>query len=343
MKAVVFGTTFLVRFLVMNSRPASHNALHRGILLTGVVAALATMVIQWRLISKLRRDNESLNTRAVQQEVAVAEGNKALAARIAQLEQQQNEAQEIARLRNQNGMSKQALAPSPARPIPNNLSSTNNTPPAAPNSSNAVEDSIRTLAFAASQGDFTALDKLAELAAASIQARTNDQQWVLGDVKLAFNLLGAEAGKGNDLAFQSIWRATRMAHLKGLATRALGEAAALGNEKALEPLLDPERFLLMRSSTISALKPVAEAGNARAIEALAAVAADEKAKALWYMTAEGLESAAISGNATAIDALAAIAKSDNRSVREKALLALENSAFKKNARATEALRSLGYQ
>jgi hypothetical protein len=214
-------------------------------------------------------------------------------------------------------------------------------PLAAPaNSAAAAQDLILELGLAASKGDLAALDKLAELAATALAARTNQSDWVLGDVKRAFDLLGAEAGKGNDLAFQSLWRATRMKHL---AIRALGDAAGAGNEKALEPLLDPERYLLLRSSTLGALKPAADNGNARAIAAIAAIADDPKATALWHTAANGLENAALSGNATAIDALAKIAKSENAGVRKEALLALENAAFKKHARAAEALRGLGYQ
>ena len=107
------------------------------------------------------------------------------------------------------------------------------TPPA------AVDDAITQLGVAASRGDFSALDKLAELAAAAMKARTNEHQYVLGHLDSAFRVLGTEAGNGNDTAFQALWIATRKDHLQGLATLQLGTAAAMGNEKALEPLLAP--------------------------------------------------------------------------------------------------------
>lgn len=91
------------------------------------------------------------------------------------------------------------------------------------------------------------------------------------------------------------------------------------------------------------LKRVAEAGNQRAIDALAALAADEKSKALWYLAATGLEKATISGNANAIDAMTVFARSGHPTVRKAALLTLENAAFANHSRAVEALRTLGYQ
>jgi len=208
---------------------------------------------------------------------------------------------------------------------------------------NATKETMRQLGFAASRGDFSALDKLAEHAAAAIKARTNVQQYVLADVDDAFDVLGSEAGQGNDTAFQALWRATRNKNLDGLAIRALGQAAALGHEQSLAILLEPERHLLLRSSTVSALRPVAEAGNPRAIDALAAVSMDEKSKALWHLAASGLEKATIAGNAAAIDAMTVFARSENVSVRRVALLALENASFQNHSRAVEALRTLGYQ
>jgi hypothetical protein len=117
----------------------------------------------------------------------------------------------------------------------------------------------------------------------------------------------------------------------------------MGNEKALEPLLDPQRYLLTVSSCVGALKPAADSGNVRAIGALAGVANDPKQAGLWYMAASGLEKSAIAGNETAIDALAVLGHTENKSIRETALRALETAAFKQHPRAVEALRALGYQ
>lgn len=210
----------------------------------------------------------------------------------------------------------------------------------------ADPDAIAQLGLAASRGDFTALDKIAELVTAAMKARTNEHEYVLRHIDPAFTILATEAGKGNDTALRALWGATRDKRIAGLATDALGAAAGMGNEKALEPLLDPERYGLLLSSTVSALKPAAEAGNQRAIDALASVATESKHSALWFLTAQGLEKPALSGNTRAIDALSLIARSDtseNGIARKEALNTLESAAFKQQPAAAEALRGLGYQ
>jgi hypothetical protein len=49
-----------------------------------------------------------------------------------------------------------------------------------------VKKRMRELGWAASRGDFSALDKLAHFSDAVWKARTNDQQWVHGDIQEAF-------------------------------------------------------------------------------------------------------------------------------------------------------------
>jgi len=205
------------------------------------------------------------------------------------------------------------------------------------------EEEMRQLGLAASRGDFTALQKLNELSQMALKGRTNVNQGAYPDIRIAFKVIGEEAGKGNDTAFEALWRATRMDYLKGAAMYALGDAAAMGNEKALEPLLDPKRYLLSNSSTTGALVPAAKIGNVKAIEYLAAVGNDPKKQAEWYLVTEGLKNPAAAGNATAIDALAAIGRSEREMIRTAALRALENAAFNNHPKAIEALRSLGYQ
>src|SRR5206468_9094492 len=120
---------------------------------------------------------------------------------------------------------------------------------------------------------------------------TNEQAAARSDLRLAFEALGTEAGKGNAAALQAVWQASRMQDLQGFAVVALGQAASQGNEEALKPLLDPESYMILRSSAVGALKPAADAGNARAIQALSATA-DQNQQALWFLAAQGLETAA---------------------------------------------------
>ena len=204
-----------------------------------------------------------------------------------------------------------------------------------------VLESMKALGVAASRGDFTALDKLAEVAVAKVNARTNLQDYVLRDVQIAFDILGAEAGNGNGTAFEALFRASKMKkqHLSGLAIRALGEAAGMGNEQAVDMLVNPERYQLMRSSTVSALRTAAQNGNIKAIDSLAEVARDPKQSALWVCVTEGLQNAALAGNSSAIDAMTAIARAENKPGFRMALVTLQDAASN-HPQAAEALRGL---
>ena len=184
------------------------------------------------------------------------------------------------------------------------------------------------------------MDKLAEISdVAHAQFKTNHDASVFAELRPAFDVLGAEAGKGSDTALQALWKGMRMDSVQGFAIQALGAAAGHGNEKALEPLLEPERYLILRSSAVGALKPGADSGNVRAIQALAAVAFEPDAKPLWFLAAEGLRKAASSGNVAAIDALTELMRSDNDNVRREAIAGLEAAAFNQSSRAQEALRN----
>jgi hypothetical protein len=238
---------------------------------------------------------------------------------------------EVGLLRQQNGALRGGRADPPVVPA------------AAAAATENREEEMRQLGLAASRGDLAALERLSELSTLASQGRTNVNQDTHGDIRIAFKVMGEEAGKGNETAFEVLWRATRMKTLSGMAIMALGQAAGMGNERALEPLLDPERYLLLPSTTLFALKPAAESGNERAIQAIASVAANPKQQALWYGAANNLQKPAEAGNATAIDALAMLGRAENTNVSRVARLALENAAFNKHAKAIEALRSLGYQ
>ena len=175
--------------------------------------------------------------------------------------------------------------------------------PPAPSIAPAVQspgDEARQLGIAALRGDSSALDQLANLAAAVRTMKPEEQAATLAGIQAAFERLGTEACSGNTAGLQALWQASRIRNLQGFAVKALGQAAAMGNEEALKPLLDPKSYLLLRSSATAALKPAADAGNERAIQALAATAADPNQPALWLLAAQGLEAAAAAGNATAI-------------------------------------------
>lgn len=300
-------------------------------------AGLVALSIQWLLMSQLRRENESL--RIGQQEVVVTRASDKQVESSAAPGQVPNDSAELVRLRNEVGQLREQLAL--LKSGHSNAGSALASTPAG--STVRREDEISQLGHSASQGDVAALERLAELSAAAAGTRTNVNQDTHREIRVAFEILGKEAGNGNEAALQALWRATRMEHLEGMAILGLGQAAGMGNEKALEPLLDPERYLLNQASVTLALKPAAESGNIRAIEALAAVVTDPKNQALWFLVADGLQKPAVAGNATAIDELAVLGRAENPNVRRTALRALENAAFNRHTRAADALRSLGYQ
>jgi hypothetical protein len=192
-------------------------------------------------------------------------------------------------------------------------------------------------------GDYSALDKLADLAATARTMPLDEQAAARAAIESALSWLGTEAGNGNTAALQAVWQATRVRELQGFAVKALGQAAALGNEEALKPLLDPEKYLILSTSATIALKPAADAGNERAIQALAATATDPKNQTFGLLVVNGLEKAAAAGNAIAIDGLATLAAADNPNVRRQAVLALEAAARKNQPRAEAALRILGWR
>jgi len=300
------------------------------------VGALIALFVQWRVISELRRQNDSL--RAEQRQLAAVTRDTTVPSTIAtaELEQLRKDQRELMRLRNEvRQLREQVTALKTTR-----TGGGAEKPAAALDQAQSRADAIRQLGVAASTGDFSALDKLAELSdAAHAQFKTNHDASVFAELRPAFEVLGAEAGKGSDTALQALWKAMRMNSVQGFAIDALGAAAGQGNDKALEPLLEPDRYLILRSSAVGALKPAADSGNVRAIQALAAVAFEPDAKPLWFLAAEGLRKAASSGNVAAIDALTELMRSDNDNARREAIAGLEAAAFNQSSRAQEALRN----
>lgn len=273
-------------------------------------------------ISELRRTNHFLRTEHENR----TEPPTASATVNSESEQSERDLSELLRLRSEVGHLREQVALLKAGG--HDTASQPSPPISAVATGRSPEDGIGQLASAASNGDLTALKKQAELSmAAHARFRTNQDASVFAEVRSAFDMIGAEAGKGNETALQTLLRASRMDGLEGFAVEALGKAAGQGNERALEPLLDPDRYFILLSSAVGALEPAADAGNPRAIEALATVAGDTNAQALWFLAAQGLQGAAKAGNATAIDTLAALVRSENQNVRRAAFTTLESAAI----------------
>jgi hypothetical protein len=327
--------------MLMNNPSISRDSsTGRWLAIGGWLALVVAIIFQWHSSSRLRHEVELL--RAQPQAAAPdAAGQPAVpaAGETAAMEQLQKERLEVLELVKELRRVREH-ASSPAAD-PGAVASQ-----AAPSSAPVVQgagDEARQLVVAALGGDSSALDKLANLAAAVPTMKPEEQVATASGIQSAFELLGTQAGKGNAAGLQALWQATRIRELQGFAVRAVGQAAGLGNEEALKPLLDPETYHLPRSLASAALKPAADAGNERAIQALAATAADPKQRGLWLQASRGLAAAAAAGNATAIDGLTMLAAVTNEDVRKEAVLALEAAARKNQPRAEEALRRLGWR
>ena len=103
-----------------------------------------------------------------------------------------------------------------------------------------TKEAMRELAQRIDNGDETALDELkktCDVMYADIhdyQAEHARVMLNLGRMKAAFDVLGVEAGKGNNAAFQALTNSLKLRGLRSFAPDALGLAAAAGNREALD-------------------------------------------------------------------------------------------------------------
>jgi RNA polymerase sigma factor (sigma-70 family) len=217
------------------------------------------------------------------------------------------------------------------------------------------ENAGRQFGLAIAQGDPTALDKLLAMAKAEKQYfNTNSvgmnetergelARQTFAPLRAAFDAITEEASKGNQAALQAVSRAIQIPELRAFATSSAGILAGNGDEVALQILLNPKDYDIPLSNTIGALKPAADNGNQKAIDALAAVAADQSQRALWYIVASALGNAAASGNPAAIDALIAMSGDTNQGVRSVVIAGLKQASANQNAKATDTLRQMNNQ
>ena len=347
--AVVAGATLTTTATATATKAIAMTATQKIIVTTVLAAAVGAGFYEHHQAKASRSQVESLQaqqaslTAEIQQltqerDDSISQLAAARATLLAESAQRKTDSTELVRLRNEVGLLRGQIVAVRGGRV--EAAAVQQVPAVAP-VPNADEE-MRQLGLAASRGDVAALQKLDELSQIASKGRTNVNQDTHRELRVAFKVIGEEAGKGSETAFQVLYRATRMRFLEGMAVYALGDAAAAGNERALEVLLDPKRFLLDSSPT-GPLVAAAKVGNVKAVEYLAAVANDPKKRAEWAMVTNGLEGPAAAGNATAIDALAVIGRSENEALRKGALRALENAAFNNQPRATEALRALGYQ
>ncbi len=126
-------------------------------------------------------------------------------------------------------------------------------------------------------------------------------------MKVAFDVLGEEAGKGNDKAFQALKKGLGVPRLASFVPDALGTAAAQGNKEALDLLLNYQKSGILESSAEFALCIPAKADVGPAVDHfvtwLATIQPWERNGGLIIEATNALASAAARGNQKAKDAL----------------------------------------
>ena len=121
----------------------------------------------------------------------------------------------------------------------------------------------------------------------------------------AFDLLGEQAGKGKDNAFQALKQSLGVPSLKSFAPVALGTAAAAGHQESLNLLLHYDQWGMHPASACEALVAPARTNVQPAVDFLAAVLTGpvEVNHSLFGFATEGLQGAAANGNQQAKVAL----------------------------------------
>jgi hypothetical protein len=186
-------------------------------------------------------------------------------------------------------------------------------PQAAEESSSPTKESIRAMAKRIADGDDKGYEELGAAARElyrGIDFKTEEARVLLNlfKMKAGFDLLGEEAGKGNDKAMSALKRCLRDrgSPLSSFAPDALGIAAAAGQEEALDILLRYLQWDLLESTAVFALAAPAGANRERAVEFLAEWLArpEHRGGGMALSATEALEKAASRGNQRAKEALA---------------------------------------
>lgn len=305
-------------------------------------------------VQVLQRSRTELTNRLQQLTEARNEANARLAAQTDEFERLSRNAvqanAEILQLRNElnrpTGNQGSIQKGAEARSLPGNISAM-----ASQSTENIAAG--RELGMAVARGDAGAFEKMVELARAQHKsfvtnspgltdtARGELARLTFAPIHAAFDVIAEAASGGSAPALDAVMKAALFPELKGQAIQSLGKLAGDGSDAALDTLVNPEKYGLLLSGVVGALKPAAENGNQKAINALAEVAGDPRHQPLWYMAADGLSKAAESGNTVALDALIKLSASTNRSIQNVVLPALQRAAVNQNAKAADALRSLG--
>jgi hypothetical protein len=176
-----------------------------------------------------------------------------------------------------------------------------------------TKEAMRAIAQRIANGDETALDELKKTAD-NMYGDVHDYQkeharvmMNLFRMKAAFDLLGEEAGKGNEAAFQALKKSLQIRRLSSFAPDALGIAAAAGNKDALDILLHYEQWDILEPTAVSALYVPAMKNVRPAVDFYAGWLVDfnpsERGGGMLLDVTNALASAAAKGNKDAQEAI----------------------------------------
>jgi ankyrin repeat protein len=169
---------------------------------------------------------------------------------------------------------------------------------------------MRDVAKRIADGDDAAFDEL-ETNSLNLYRGINykTDQWRVqlnfGRMHAAFEVLGQEAAKGNDKAFQALKKSLTVNCLKSFAPDELGVAAAAGNKKALDILFHYRQWGMLESEANQALEAPAAANLRPVVDYFAAILLDpaNANRGLYGAATIALKSAAAKGNTNAQAAL----------------------------------------
>jgi RNA polymerase sigma factor (sigma-70 family) len=354
--AILAGTAVHTSTIIAATKTIAMTTLQKTFIAATLTAAIGTGIFEAHQASQLRDQVQTLQ----KQQAPLTEQNQQLQRerddatnRVAGLNDELAKANrnnsELLKLRSEITMLKR----NPANQKPADVSASPTETVKSPEPSSA--DVGRELGAAVVRGDAGAFDKLlAESITEHESFRTNiigldkQQQYELSmrafaPINAAFKVIAEAADNGSQPALDALTRSLQISALNGLAVNSLGGLAGKGDTGALEVLIHPEKYGALLSSTIPPLRSAADNGNQTAIDALAAVAADPKNQPLWPMTANSLAKAAAAGNTVATDALISMSSSTNQIIQSAIIEVLRTAASNQNAKAAEALRSMGIQ
>jgi ankyrin repeat protein len=181
-----------------------------------------------------------------------------------------------------------------------------------------TRDEMRILAQRICDGNMAAENDLSAAAAAMYQQINQPNNLAIRKLNAdrmltAFRILGTEAAKGNDNAFQALKKFLgEKGAMKTFAAEQMGTVAAAGNEEALNILLNYRQWGIMDSSAYIGLVRAAKANRQPAVDAVVNLLLDPEAAKKHYYGVSALakqvaESAAEQGNEKAQQALEQLA------------------------------------